>query len=412
MKADSCFEFEGDNTLKYLGEEKDNVLEVALGIRFGENPSEDERYFYIEINCEDEKEIDKFAELSDKIKSNLKKIDFESVRINTLWDDIGRHYAMQAYPLINEIENLMRKLISQFMLINVGMEWTNIAIHDDLKEKIQKKNESIEPLIDDLHKTDFIHLSDVLFKKYRTLDTEELNRILSGAESKSQIDFNEIKGFILKSNWERHFSNKVDSQEENLKKKWKMLYGLRNKVAHNRFLTKTDYKQILGLVNALKPIINSSLDKLEEIKLKEEEKESVISSYSSSSSFDSFNVILDVADWYREKYENVKTISSVLDIGYDIVIPLENGKCITVTVKHFMSVRPRYIKGEALRLLDFPYDGSIHGSIHERHVVFVVDGSGINDSIIHTKFDISKDVKIIVGYIRPQKGFIPISNEQ
>lgn len=311
MKADSCLKFEGDNGLKYVVEEKDDVLEVALSIKVGENPSKDERYFYIEMNCEDEKDIEKFAELSEKIKLNLKKIDFESARINTLWDDVGRYYAIKAYPLINEIENLMRKLISQFMLINVGMEWTNIAMHDDLKEKIQRNNKSIEPLIDDLHKTDFIHLSDVLFEKYRTLDIEELNRKLSGAEKKSQIDFNEIKGFILKSNWERHFSNKVDFKEDSLKKKWEMLYKLRNKVAHNRFLTKTDYDQISGLVNTLKPAINSSLNKLEEIQLKEEEKESVISSYSSSSSFDSFDVIFDVEDGYRPKYENTRTISPI-----------------------------------------------------------------------------------------------------
>ena len=37
----------------------------------------------------------------------------------TLFDGISQHYATGIYPQIYEIENLMRKLITKFMLINV-----------------------------------------------------------------------------------------------------------------------------------------------------------------------------------------------------------------------------------------------------------------------------------------------------
>jgi len=416
LQADSCLKFEGENGLIYIGEEKDDVLEVSLSIKFGENLTEDERYFYIEINCEDEKDIDKFAELSEKIKFNLQKIDSESVRINTLWDDIGRYYATKAYPLINEIENLMRKLISQFMLINVGMEWTNTAMHDELKEKIQKKNKSIEPLIDDLHKTDFIHLSDVLFKKYRTLDIEELNRKLSGAEKNSQIDFNEIKGFILKSNWERHFSSKVDFKEESLKKQWEMLYELRNKVAHNRFVTKNDYNKIRGLVESLKPVINSSLNKLEEIQLKEEEKESVISSYSSPPASAGFIIAAEaylaeqcVAEWYKKQYDDVKRAHEILDIGYQYLVTPKDGKHIAVIVKHMKSFYPQEIK-KRLKNLKFPWEGS---ETFEKHIVFVIEDlklKFITDSM-NLEFNdyVNANIKVILGYINSENNFIPVS---
>lgn len=408
LKADSCIQFNGDNIIKYLKDDKSNVLEVEVSIKSGENPSTDERYFHLELNCKDDKEIDKFAQFSEKIKLNLKKIDFESARINTLWDDVGRHYAIKAYPLINEIENLMRKLISQFMLINVGMDWTNIAIHDEIKEKIQKKNKSVEPLIDDLHKTDFIHLSDVLFKKYRTIDIEELNRKLSSAEKNSQVDFNEIKGFLLKSNWERHFSSKLDFKEESLKNKWEMLYQLRNKVAHNTFLTKADFNKILGLVRNLKTVINSSINKLEEIQLKEEEKESVISSYTPSSmALTAYLVETFVAEWYRKRYGDIELASSVMerDSMYDWIVPLKDGRKIKVIVKY----RRNFYASE-IRQIIRKTSVILGTDVDENHIVFVIDDiSKKNYMNLELGGYVNKTTKVILGYIGPENDFIPIS---
>ncbi|WP_235309472.1 hypothetical protein, partial [Klebsiella quasipneumoniae] len=83
-----------------------------------------ERYFVITLENNDEALVDEFSEVGDKIKEISRRINPESTIINVLWDDVGRYYANKAYPLINEVENVMRKLIGKFMLINVGMDWS------------------------------------------------------------------------------------------------------------------------------------------------------------------------------------------------------------------------------------------------------------------------------------------------
>jgi len=127
----------------------------------------------------------------------------------------------------------MRKLISKFMLINVGMNWSEEAIHREILDKITTRHGDQNSYLDILHKTDFIHLSDVLFKKYRALDLNELDRILS-KESASDETFVTIKKILPKSNWERYFSTIIQYDEEELKKKWKLFPTLKS---FNRFLS-------------------------------------------------------------------------------------------------------------------------------------------------------------------------------
>ncbi len=59
-------------------------------------------------------------ELKITVSSNLKNCSYE-----VLWDDVGIYYAKLAYLRIIEIENLMRKLITKFMLVSVGMDFFN-----------------------------------------------------------------------------------------------------------------------------------------------------------------------------------------------------------------------------------------------------------------------------------------------
>lgn len=408
LKADTSIKFEDEHHITYLDDQSNPILVSGLNIKSGEISSKDERYFYFEINCNEEDKLDEFAEFAEKVKINLKKIDSEAARVNTLWNDVGRYYARQAYPLINEVENLMRKLISQFMLINVGMDWARVAIHEDIKEKINRKSEFYEPLIDDLHKSDFIHLSDVLFQKYRTLPIDELNRKLSIAEKDSQVNFSEIEGFIPKSNWERHFSTKVDFKEDELKKKWSLLYDLRNKVAHNTFLTKSDFEKITGLVRDLKRVINSSIGKLEDIHLKEEEKENLISSYSSSSiSLKANKAEQLVMEWYSKSYSYMSHMKE-RNIGFDFVFISKGGGEIGIVVKYVKDFSEKRIN-QNLKDLTTYLDSNIHLVVNEIHVVFVLYKHPKNVGELLDKFEYDDiNMKLIYGYIEPELGFIPI----
>lgn len=78
-----------------------------------------------------------------------------------LWDDISLYYSQQAYPIIYEIENLMRQLITKFMLINAGLRWEKERTPEDVRKSINDKNK--EPTV--LYNVDYIQLSNFLFKE-------------------------------------------------------------------------------------------------------------------------------------------------------------------------------------------------------------------------------------------------------
>jgi hypothetical protein len=236
-------------------------------------PAQNERFFLLELVLDKKDQIDSLAELGKKIKDIAECISLGSTKVNTLWDDVGRHYAQLAYPLINEIENLMRKLISQFMLINVGMNWSDKSIPPEPLKKISaSKNES--PLLNDLFKLDFIDLAGVLFSKKRDLDISELDRLLHKTKF-DKADQEKIREYLPRSNWEKHFSILLGVKGDDLSKQWGLLYSLRNDVAHNRFITKEKCEQIEGLCKDVKRIIESAIEKLSKIKLEKEERERI-----------------------------------------------------------------------------------------------------------------------------------------
>lgn len=243
--------------------------------------SKQERYFLLALACDDESRIDEFSELCDRLKTIAERISPGTTAVNTLWDGVGRLYAEKAYPIVNEVENLMRRLITKFMLITVGMNWSKDAINPELFKKIENFEDE-EPYLNDLHKLDFIHLSQVLFEKKRDIALEELDRLL--AKTKFNDDDKEkILKYVPRSNWEKYFSSLIEEKDHSLEKKWELLYKLRNKVAHNRNVKKSEFEQIKGLANDIKEIIGKATAKLGEIDINEEDRELIIYSYQSDS---------------------------------------------------------------------------------------------------------------------------------
>ncbi|HFF9072736.1 TPA: hypothetical protein ACGFBE_005440, partial [Escherichia coli] len=116
LKIDSLISITG-RKLTYKKTPRSNpLITVKFNVETNNIPSNKERYFIIALENTSEELIDEFSEVGDKIKELCKRINPESTVINILWDDIGRYYAHKSYPIINDVENVMRKLISKFML--------------------------------------------------------------------------------------------------------------------------------------------------------------------------------------------------------------------------------------------------------------------------------------------------------
>src|ERR1700753_2752926 len=111
-------------------------LSVHYEIRHGKVEGKDQRFFHIKLSFDgDESNIGKFTALLRAIRSTIKNSKGE---METLWDDVSLYFSEKSYPLIHNIENLMRKLITYFMLTNVGKEWVIEASPTSVKEAINK----------------------------------------------------------------------------------------------------------------------------------------------------------------------------------------------------------------------------------------------------------------------------------
>ncbi|MCY9233177.1 HEPN domain-containing protein [Bacillus spizizenii] len=244
-------------------------LTVGYNVQILDSKHKDKNFFHITFECNETQEIVIFEDFLRKVRVILHKVGGNQVQ--KLWDDVSFYYSCKAYPLINELENLMRKLITKFMVTKVGLSWVKHNIPKEVKDSV--KNSVSDNSLDFLYNIDFIKLSDFLFKKYSPYSQDELFEKLKKAKEISDID--DLKTYIPKSNWDRYFSELVNFEEPQLNKKWKKLYDFRNKVAHNNFVEKNDFEQISCESKEVKKILQEAIQKLDNVEIPATEKDLV-----------------------------------------------------------------------------------------------------------------------------------------
>jgi hypothetical protein len=250
----------------------------AYKIETGKVAGKEQRFFQVRLTFDgDETDIEEYTQLLRSIKGIIHRAGGQP---ETLWDDVSFYYSKKAYPFIHKIENLMRKLITYFMLTNVGKEWVTEASPTDVKEAIDRSKR--KQYLDVLHQIDFKHLGDLLFKPYQTRNVSELYEMLDNAQQLEDLNLDELKSFTSQSNWERYFSSIVDCDDEYLDKRWKELYDLRCLVAHNAIVVKNDYDRIIQLVDEVEEYLQKAIDNLDKVRVPKEDREQVAESVASS----------------------------------------------------------------------------------------------------------------------------------
>lgn len=248
-----------------------NTCEFSYEINNGNVEGKEQRFFQIKVTLNGTE--DKIDEYSEMLKTLRGIIHRSGGQLETLKDDVSFHFANKSYPLIHKVESLMRKLITYFMLTNVGKEWVAETSPASVKEAIDKSKR--KQYVDVLHQVDFIHLGDFLFKPYQTKDISGFYEIVESAVDIADLNLDELKDFKAKSNWERYFSKVVDCDDSYLNKRWKELYELRCMIAHNAIIKKLDYEKIVQLVDEVSEQLNKAIDNLDKINVPYEEKDRV-----------------------------------------------------------------------------------------------------------------------------------------
>ena len=163
-----------------------------------------ERFFLFRLEKEfdeknEETSIISLIEIFKKIKSII--YTSEIFKFVELWNDTSFYYSKLSYPLIYEVENMMRMLIYKFMLTRLGKDWNKIGFPDKLNNELKRKNTKNENpiLFDDiLYKFDFIHIVTFLFTPYTT-DSKKIHEKISKASKISDLKLNEVRE-LVKSN--------------------------------------------------------------------------------------------------------------------------------------------------------------------------------------------------------------------
>ena len=266
------------------------ATKFPYAVTVDEVPDKAERYFFVRITSGTENiaigENDKQYADYRSIQRTLLGATKHSGHLVTLRDDVSAYYAHKAYHRIYYIENLMRKLIAFFMFTKVGTKWEQVAMPDTVKNTVAnarkrdaddntdgKSSIPIEYAPTALELTDFITLTEYLFKKYPDKGIDKLPNVL--ASKAKSLDISLFEPFVHRSNWERYFSSIVQYDGQELKDNWKSLYKLRNIVAHNRRLDRGNYDEIERLVTKLESPLIEAIDNISRVDVPTDERDVV-----------------------------------------------------------------------------------------------------------------------------------------
>jgi hypothetical protein len=257
LNVDSSIDIEGGTARSV------NDFSCEYAVTSGDIAAKAQRYFHVRFaanECDTEEKLEKFSAFLKVVRSIMNKVGGQP---ETLWDDISFHYARSAYKLIYRVENLMRKLIANFMLVTVGAEWVDESTPNEVKEAIGKSKR--KEYLNVLHQIDFIHLANFLLRPYSTATNEDVHKLLQDAQTVDHL--NHIKTLVPQSNWSRYFSSLVDCDDGFLKKRWDELYELRCRVAHNAIVNKTDCDRVATLVGELEGKLEDAIKKIPQVQV-------------------------------------------------------------------------------------------------------------------------------------------------
>jgi predicted transport protein len=259
-------------------------------------------YFHLKFYCKELKDINQFTTALRKIRGRLSMINKKQF---TLWDDISKHYSSQAYDKIYHIENLMRKLLTKFMLVNLGMNWTSDRVPNDVNKSKNINNNDINFL----NNIDFIKLSDFLFSENYPSHKESVLKKLNQAKDLSSLNIEEIRSLLPESNWSKYFASIVECEGDYLNKIWKKLYDLRNSIAHNKTFSLSNLEEAEKLTSEIGEYLEDAISKLDEVVVPEEEIEEVVESVISEKNEDVGHFIEN----YRQLEYSLQTLNKQIN---------------------------------------------------------------------------------------------------
>lgn len=191
-----------------------------------------------------------------KLLIHLRKLGFLHTRI--LKDDVSTELALKVYPLVNKVENKLRGFLVKFFLLKVGLNWWDVTAPKTVQEKVRQRTGN-EPVFSgyvdsDVTLCDFDDLGELIYKQ--TTGFNSPDKIVDKIMNTGSLEELEKLKNELQGNYTKYF--KESFQDKSFDKKWKQLFVVRNKVAHNNLMTAEDLKIAMEDASAVETVLDDA----------------------------------------------------------------------------------------------------------------------------------------------------------
>jgi len=186
----------------------------------------------LKVSTEGEYDLQNARELLEEKAVSIIFMDLVLLR-----DSVGERRNQQAYILLNELENMLRKIVAVRTASIAGKDWWNERVENCItKGHIGRKKNELEDL-------EVTHRTDQTYHEIFYIDLSALKNIIEEA-----------------NNWKDGFANdlKVLRNLERLD----FLNRLRRKIAHNRFLSQRNFDDLRQIHGHLMHLCRRALGEL------------------------------------------------------------------------------------------------------------------------------------------------------
>lgn len=207
-----------------------------------------------------------------KLKEMMKAKRNKIFKIIWLEDTQVLELSRNLYFKIHKVESLLRSFIDVSMIKNIGYNWWNEIVSDEIKFKYKKREgdyhfieKDLNDIKTELFSIDVDDLIEILETKIRKLEihnlTESYRTEIEEALKKKNKDkvFDLIdKKFELELDiWDKYYKKYFP---DTFKNDWKIFYKYRNHIAHNKLITFKNFEILKSKLEELEKIIQDAID--------------------------------------------------------------------------------------------------------------------------------------------------------
>lgn len=243
-----------DKSIPFDYEYKNNNYSGEYLLSYKNLKEKTDEHLYLEVKLFYKNKSQGMSALSEIVQNLRNRINKYFYMIS-LEDSVSKYYNQLAYKYTSEYERKIRKLILLILVPEYKSEWVGQL------EEISKKKKAKQTIEQGLQELDLSDLENILFDKKHNVNEKTYEEIFN-IEKLKELNKHEILNIVKenspKSFWQRYLGNYIKSDD--LESKMSEIRKERNKVAHHKYFSEIQYKQLKKDINYVNRKIDQAID--------------------------------------------------------------------------------------------------------------------------------------------------------